>query len=58
MDLPFAKPEELHRIIREIIQVLGKDGGYIVAPTHAMPRDIPAVNVVAFLECVSGQVNW
>lgn len=48
--LPFATPDELEKEIERIISVLEKDGGYILAPTHAMPGDIPPENVMRFLE--------
>lgn len=48
--LPFATPDEVKREMHRIMDILGKDGGYIVAPTHAMPGDIPPENVLAFLD--------
>lgn len=47
--LPFASPDEVEREMERIISVLEPDGGYILAPTHAMPGDIPPENVMAFL---------
>jgi len=47
--LPFASPEEVEREMERIIGILEPDGGYILAPTHAMPGDIPPENVMAFL---------
>ncbi|HBN82613.1 MAG TPA: uroporphyrinogen decarboxylase, partial [Clostridiales bacterium] len=43
--LPFAAPEEIKVKVNETIALLGKRGGYIVAPTHSMPKDIPVQNV-------------
>jgi len=37
---------------RELIQVLGKNGGYVMAPAHEMQDDIPAENIVAWVEAV------
>ena len=53
--LPFAKPEEVKREMLRIISILAADGGYIIAPTHAMPNDIPTENVLAFLEVCQNQ---
>jgi len=53
--LPFVGPEELKGGIREMIATIGAAGGYIVAPTHAIPRDVPPENIVAFIETVRGQ---
>ena len=46
--LPFKTPEEVKAEMHRIMDILGKDGGYILAPTHAMPGDIPEENVLAF----------
>jgi uroporphyrinogen-III decarboxylase len=34
---------------------VGQGGGYIVAPTHSMPGDIPPENIAAFIEVVQNQ---
>lgn len=53
--LPRVGPTEVKRVVREMIATIGKDGGYIVAPTHAIPRDVPPENIVAFIETVQSQ---
>ena len=53
--LPFATPEEVKKVTRETIKIMGKNGGYIVSPTHALPADIPAENVVALIEVMENQ---
>jgi uroporphyrinogen decarboxylase len=53
--LPFATPEEVKRVTKETIQIMGKFGGYIAAPTHSMPGDIPAENAVALIEAFQNQ---
>ena len=53
--LPFGTPEEVEREMRRILAILSKDGGYILAPTHAMPSDIPPENVMAFLRVCQHQ---
>ncbi len=53
--LPYATPHEVEAETRRLISVLGKNGGYIVAPTHSMPEDIPTENILAFLNCVQNQ---
>ena len=53
--LPNATPEEVKSEMRRLMNILGKDGGYIIAPTHAMPNDIPTENIIAFLEVVQNQ---
>lgn len=53
--LPKASPEEVKKEMKMLMELLGRDGGYIVAPTHAMPNDIPTENVLAFLETAKNQ---
>jgi uroporphyrinogen decarboxylase len=48
--LPFATPAEVKKEMHRIMDILSVDGGYIIAPTHAMPNDIPEENVLAFLD--------
>lgn len=54
--LPWATPEEIKVKVRETIDLMGRQGGYIAAPTHAMPKDIPAENVIALIEALQNQV--
>jgi len=48
--LPFALPEEVRRVTRQTMEILGREGGYIAAPTHSIPGDVPAENVMAMIE--------
>ncbi len=45
--LPFGTPDEVERVARERISVLGRGGGYILSPTHNIQVDTPPENVVA-----------
>jgi uroporphyrinogen decarboxylase len=53
--LPFATPGKVKAETRRLMALLGKDGGYIAAPTHAIPDDVPTENILAFLEAVQAQ---
>jgi uroporphyrinogen decarboxylase len=55
--MPRVGPAELKRVIAEMIAAIGMDGGYIVAPTHDVPRDVPPENIVAFIEAVQAQLG-
>jgi uroporphyrinogen decarboxylase len=48
--LPFGTPEEVRSEIRELKRVLGKNGGYILAPSHELQNDVPLENMLAFIE--------
>lgn len=52
--LPYATPKEVKKTIKETIRVMGENGGFIAAPTHALPGDIPPENVVAMIEVLQG----
>jgi len=45
--LPFGAEDEVRRVVQERIAVLGRDGGYILAPTHNIQADAPPANIVA-----------
>lgn len=45
--LPFAGEEEVRRTTRERIKVLGRNGGYILAPTHNIQPDTPPRNILS-----------
>jgi uroporphyrinogen decarboxylase len=53
--LPFGTPEEVRKETRNMMKIMGTGGGYVVAPTHSMPADIPVENVQAFLDVVRNQ---
>jgi len=53
--LPQATTQEVKEETRRLINIMARDGGYIVAPTHDIPEDVPMENVLAFLEIVQNQ---
>jgi len=53
--LPQANPNEVKEETRRLINIMARNGGYIVAPTHDIPKDVPLENVLAFLEVVQNQ---
>jgi uroporphyrinogen decarboxylase len=46
--MPFKTPEEVTEHVRYMIQVLGKNGRYVIAPSNGVGRDVPLENVEAF----------
>jgi uroporphyrinogen decarboxylase len=50
--LPFGTPSMIRDEVRRRIDILGKDGGYIIAPAHNIQADTPVENVLAFTESV------
>jgi uroporphyrinogen decarboxylase len=53
--LPFGTPDEVRRETRRMLDDLGKGGGFIIAPSHEMPGDIPLENMLAYIETVQAQ---
>ena len=49
-DLPTRTPDEVREIVRETARIMRPGGGYILAPTHAVPQDVPPENIIAMLD--------
>jgi uroporphyrinogen decarboxylase len=50
--LPRATAEEVRRAVPELARVLGREGGYVMAPAHEIQDDVPAENIVAWVEAM------
>lgn len=55
--LPQANKDEIMHQVTELKDVLGKDGGYVMAPAHNMQSDIPPENIAAWVEAVKYKVK-
>jgi uroporphyrinogen decarboxylase len=53
--LPVKKPREVQEEIVRVVRALRADGGLIIAPTHALPFDVPAENILAMMEVFQNQ---
>ena len=53
--LPFGSVTEVREEVRRLLEVVGQDGGYIAAPSHAIPADAKPENVAAMIEVLQGQ---
>ena len=51
--LPEGTAAEVREHVYETIRVLGKDGGYIFAPSQILGLDIPVENIIAMYEAVN-----
>ena len=49
--LPHLSPAEIERVISDTVAIMKQGGGFILAPTHAIPQDVPGENVMAMLKC-------
>ena len=48
--LPRGTPQQIWAETHRLKDEIGRGGGYILAPSHHMPGDIPLENMVAFIE--------
>ncbi len=48
--LPTATSEQIPQHIDELIRILGKDGGYVMAPAHEIQDDVPAESIATWVE--------
>lgn len=53
--LPYASPEEVKNEVRRLCREIGKGGGFILSPAHAIPKDVPAENMAAMIEALMEQ---
>ena len=48
--LPFGSSEDVRLEVENLITILGKDGGYILGPSHAIQAGTPPENIVALFD--------
>jgi uroporphyrinogen decarboxylase len=48
-------PEQVQQEIVRVVNILRTNGGLIIAPTHALPYDVPAENILAMAEVFQNQ---
>ena len=48
--LPHAEPSEVHTAVEKLIDTVGRSGGYILCPAHAIQPDTPGANALALYE--------
>ena len=53
--LPYGTPDEVRSEVGRICREIGAGGGYIAGPSHSIPKDVPAENIVALWETLKGQ---
>ncbi len=55
--MPFGTPDEVRKKCIELIENMGKGGGFILAPTHMLEPEVPWENVEAMLEVIKEYQN-
>ncbi len=56
--LPFVTPEEVKAEAVKMYKQIANDGGYIIAPTHALAFDVPPENILAMVEVFQNQDKY
>lgn len=51
--LPFGTPAQVQAEVKERIRVLGRDGGYILGPSHWIQAGTPPENIVAMFDAAA-----
>jgi len=53
--LPFGTVTEIQAEISQLLDEVGKNGGYIAAPSHTTPGDAKPENIIAMIEVLDNQ---
>ena len=53
--LPYGTPDDVRAATRRLLDEVGAGGGYIFAPAHGVPGDVPLENLLAFIDVVLSQ---
>ena len=53
--LPYGTPEQVREETLKCIEVMGKGGGYVVAPAKPILPGVPIENAVALIDTIVGQ---
>ena len=56
--LPAASAEQVAEHARGMMRELGREGGYIFAPSHDVEGDVPLENILAFMDQAKGQAGY
>ncbi|OHD57198.1 MAG: hypothetical protein A2096_17520 [Spirochaetes bacterium GWF1_41_5] len=50
--LPFGTPQQIRDEIRRLIDIAGKNGGLLLAPTHVLEPEVPLENIAAVIKTI------
>lgn len=53
--LPYGTPAQVRDEVKQLLDVVGKNGGYIAAPAHDIPADAKPENTAAMIEVLQNQ---
>lgn len=55
--LPYGSPRDVKEEACRLMKEIGRGGGYILSPAHAVPKDVPLENLLALIEVVQDQAD-
>jgi uroporphyrinogen decarboxylase len=55
--LPFGTPKDVEKSCREMIEIVGKGGGLILAPSHVLEPEVPWENLEAMIKTINDYNN-
>jgi uroporphyrinogen decarboxylase len=55
--LPYGTADDVREETERLIS-LGRGGGYILSPSHAVPKDVPLENMLAFIQVAHDQPRY
>ncbi len=53
--LPYGTPEQVRDETRCLLDEIGRNGGYIASPAHAIPADAQPENIAAMIQVLQNQ---
>ena len=53
--LPYGTPAQTREEVKRLVDKIGKGGGYIASPAHAIPADAKPENIAAMIEVLQNQ---
>lgn len=56
--LPFGNPQDIFNEVKLRMETIGRNGGYIMTPSHLINEDIPWENLEAFFEAADKYGNY
>ena len=56
--MPFGTPDDVRKEVKERIETMGQNGGFVIAPTHVIAPEVPIENLAAFVEAAKEYGGW
>ena len=56
--LPYGTPDQVRQEVKRVIDILGQDGGYMLATVHTVMNEVPPENILAMVDAVEEFGNY